>query len=535
MDTFERLIAPFIDENCIRNPKPNIISFGNLAKRVAASRIHIDENTTLKDIEHCIRYPKPNIMSVGELLPHQIDHAYRLKYMLLRRGIAADTSKPGTGKTYVASKIAADLGLPVLVFCPKPIMTRWYEVMRMFGNSVVTVTNYDMARSSHSDSEVKWYDMRDGYTEVPSICPWVTKRKMRYKGKDKTIFRWRIPYKCLIIFDEEHVGKNVHTQTFGMIDGAVEAAKRQGHYILYASATPVEKRDQLKSILKLLDVIDRPDAAAVKRFFSREIGSSDMGDIHRYLYAFNPADPMKGTGCMSWMPEAEIPANITNTVRSVAHEIDAETMAKIAKYTREIMEARARLRNKVFDNSLGRLNANRTYIEKLKVPLLARRAREMLKQGYWVPIFVNHKFAVEELKKDLETDYKVATIYGSQSTQEVDEAVRAFNSGECRVIICTISKGGQSISLHDTSEGGIRPRFSLISIPTSATQLVQALGRCYRTNVTSSCITEIPICKGDVVEESIARLLNSKSHDISKFTIGKENDFNIYVTALESL
>jgi hypothetical protein len=44
--------------------------------------------------------------------------------------------------------------------------------------------------------------------------------------KEMTKFTFQFPYKCFIIFDEEHVGKNVHTQTFAFMDGAVRAAKR---------------------------------------------------------------------------------------------------------------------------------------------------------------------------------------------------------------------------------------------------------------------------------------------------------------------
>ncbi len=507
----------------------------NLAKRIAAARLGSTSTTSIEELEHSLFYPVPQEEACGVLLPHQVEHAYRLKSILERRGLAADTSKPGTGKTYVASMVASELNLPVMVFCPKPIMTRWGEVLRSFGNSVITVTNYDMARSSHSSYEVKWYDMRKGHTDVTSICPWITKSRITRDGKDIVTFNWNIPYKCLIIFDEEHVGKNVHTQSFAMIDGAVRAAKEQGHKVLYASATPVEKREQLTSILKFLDVVERPDAASVQRFFSREIGSTDLVEIHNYLYAFDNDDPSKSTGCMSWMPEATIPDHITNEVRSVPHQLDAKTTALIAKHTAEIMAIKARLRERRYDNSLGRLNANRTFIEELKVPLIAQRAKDMLEQGYWVPIFVNYVNSVKAINEILSKDYKVVTIFGSQTTQDTDEAVRAFNAGEARVIICTISKGGQSISLHDTSEGGIRPRFSIVSIPTSATQLVQALGRCYRTNVTSSCITEIPVCKGDIMEEKIAELLNSKSQDISRFTIGRDSDFKIYDSAISAI
>src|SRR5699024_925290 len=150
---------------------------------------------TVEDTVDTLRYPKPPLTCYGALLPHQIDHCERIKDILRRRGIAGDTSKPGTGKTYVASQVAADMHLPVLVFSPKPLMSKCYEVLTTFGNSVATITNYDMARSAYSDHEVKWYDMRQGQTDRASICPWITKTKESRNGKDIIKFHWKLPYK----------------------------------------------------------------------------------------------------------------------------------------------------------------------------------------------------------------------------------------------------------------------------------------------------------------------------------------------------
>jgi hypothetical protein len=65
-----------------------------------------------------------------------------------------------------------------------------------------------MARSSHSDTEVKWYDMRDGYTDTATICPWIRKEKKISKKngitKESVTFTWALPYDHIIIFDEEH-------------------------------------------------------------------------------------------------------------------------------------------------------------------------------------------------------------------------------------------------------------------------------------------------------------------------------------------
>lgn len=496
-----------------------------ILRRLAAANVEITDTMTSQQAIDIIRHPFPNNnVVIGELLDHQTKHANRIYDILSQRGFAGDTSKPGTGKTYVASAVSKRFNLPVMVFCPKTVMNKWYECLVQFGNQVVTVTNYDMARSSHSDEDVKWFDMRQNYVETATICPWIKKSKRLRNGKEETRFSFQIPYKCFIIFDEEHVGKNVHTQTFAFMDGAMRAAKKQGHKILYASATPIERKEQLKSVLKLLTMIPKADMLVVNKYFKDHIGTDKMEEIHKYLYDDR-------NGYMSSMQEATIPKGITNDVRAEIYHMNEEITKKIAAKNEENLELRKRLKEKNYDHTLGSINANRKIIEEYKVPKMAEIAEEVLAKGYWVEIFVNYKSSLYELDKILSPNWKVSLLHGDQKKHEEQAAVSNFNEGRTQVLISTIMKGGISLSFHDTV--GTRPRYVIISPPTSATNLLQCIGRSFRTNVMSSVIQRIVFVEGDKIEESIKEGLNAKMHDICKFTIGRQNDFQLLDLAMQ--
>lgn len=545
----------------------------DIAKKLAASRVPVDTHLDYATANNILHYPQIPTFSNGDLLEHQIDHAQRLLYVLNTKGSAGDTSPPGRGKTYIGAYLAKVLNLPAMVFCTKSSINIWWTVLRSWGVPVITITNYDMARSSHSDAIVKWYDMRDGYTETATVCPWITKEKIVAKttngktsskvllsSKDTIRFKWSLPYKCFIIFDEEHVGKNIHTQTFSFIKGAVQAAKKQGHKTLFLSATPIEKKVNLKSIMYFLGLIPKPDMNAVNTFFKERIGSTEMTEIHKYLYAVDPQNPSKSTGSMSSMPDAKFPDNIINDVRPIAFPMTEEITRRIAEKNKEILLLRERLRERVYDNTLGSINANRRFVESYKVdkaeelaiagikgtfpiteidPVTKVSTGRVVTKGFKrVAIFVNYKSTLHDLAQRLSTQTMVidgkeqplepfiSLLHGDQSKQESDQATSDYNTGRTKILISTIRKGGLSLSLHDTI--GDKETLVIIFPPTSATDLCQCLGRSFRTSVRSSVTQIILFTLGDKVEESIRDALASKLDDILNFTTGSDCEFDLY-------
>ena len=513
----------------------------SVLRRLSASRIPMTEDLDVPSLKATLKFPNTSTLRNGELLDHQTEHVDKLLHVLSRQNSAADTSPAGTGKTHTTACIASKLGLPVMVFCPKSVIVEWYRTLRTWGCSIVAITNYDMARSSHSDTDVKWYDMREGFTENATICPWVTKEKkmVRRAGvMDSTIkFTWHLPYKCMIVFDEEHVGKNINTQTFSLIKGAILASKRQGHKIMLLSATPIEKKSNLKSIMYFLGLIATPDMDNVNKYFRQHIGSVEMSDIHNYLYAINCGDTTKDSGCIASMPNIKPEEGIINDVRPITVEMEEDIVRKIAERNREILLLKERLRERSYEGgTLGSINTNRRIIENYKID----KAVELAVNGLTQPrdscgpyrrvcIFVNYKDVLHELSARISkvlSPNDVAVYHGDQTPDKATEACNNYRSGKAKVMIATIDKGGTALSLHDTD--GDKETLVIILPPTSATKFLQCLGRHFRARVKSSVTQLIIFAKGDVIEESIRDNLAIKMNDICNFTLGTKGDIDLY-------
>ena len=78
-----------------------------------------------------------------------------------------------------------------------------------------------------------------------------------------------------------------------------------------------------------------------------------------------------------------------------------------------------------------------------------------------------------------------------------------------------IQTGGESISLHDID--GKHPRVSIISPSMSSIELVQVLGRIYRTGVKSPVLQKIVFCD-DTYENNICQIIKNKINFLNKLT-----------------
>jgi hypothetical protein len=118
-------------------------------------------------------------------------------------------------------------------------------------------------------------------------------------------------------------------------------------------------------------MIPKADMLTVNKYFKDHIGTDKMEEIHKYLYDAK-------NGCMSSMPEATIPQDITNDVKAEIYPMDEEVTRKIAAKNQENIELRKRLKEKNYDHTLGSINANRKIIEEYKVTKMAEIAEEAL-------------------------------------------------------------------------------------------------------------------------------------------------------------
>ena len=91
-----------------------------------------------------------------------------------------------------------------------------------------------------------------------------------------------------------------------------------------------------------------------------------------------------------------------------------------------------------------------------------------------------------ELLKRGVSEENIVFFTGDESKKVRLDNKTKFNEGQARAIIVTMAAGGTGLSLHDTSEGGKRPRSIVgINLPWDAITMTQVLGRISRLGMTS--------------------------------------------------
>ena len=157
--------------------------------------------------------------TLDRLLAHQPPHVRNLLWVFQEkhRPVAIDGSETGTGKTYTTCAVARELGLKLLVICPKPAIPTWYRIAHSFELEVLGVINYETAQNG------KYYEsLTDFYSEQRFNCPyldvireqardlydnpvWTTAGRPKMKVVD---IQWHLPDDVLLIWDESHKGKS---------------------------------------------------------------------------------------------------------------------------------------------------------------------------------------------------------------------------------------------------------------------------------------------------------------------------------------
>lgn len=154
-------------------------------------------------------------------------------------------------------------------------------------------------------------------------------------------------------------------------------------------------------------------------------------------------------------------------------------------------------------------------LELLKVDVLIKLCKKYRSKNYSVVIFVNFIKTMNELIDHFDNnEIDFSLIYGKQTVLERNEAIDLFQSNKCRTIICQMKAGSVGISLNDI-DGNFK-RVSLITLTDSASTLIQALGRIYRSGTQSDCLSIIITIKNALFEDNVKRNLNAKIDNISK-------------------
>jgi len=444
----------------------------------------------------------------NNLLAHQPPHVKNLLYVFRekQRSCALDGSETGTGKTYTTCAIAREMGLKLLVICPKPAIPNWYRIAQTFGLDVLGVINYETAQNG------KYYEtLTHFYDEVRYMCPYLTVNKQQAtdsfgnlvwteanRPKMKVIsIDWELPRDVLLVWDESHKGKSgfyagqtVNNKLMVSVKSHLSAPNRK--FCIMLSATITDKLENFDMAGYLLGLYQPHMKRVFDRFIQkveRKFNGNPLSGINKLVY------PHFG----SRMTIADIEDKFEDFQRSIikakAYKIDAETAAKIEFIHQQIQSYLAALRAKGMpERGWGYVIRCWQKIELLKVPLGIRRIKKNYHAGRSVAVFISYTQTKRSLLEGITTGPlaipigEIEFIDGQQKADERDFVVNSFQSDHLRVLICQIKAGGTALSLHDVCG---RPRTSVIFPTWSAIDFKQALGRVDRASSQSQAIQEL--------------------------------------------
>lgn len=422
------------------------------------------------------------------LYPYQIPHAGHLLQTVLEKRVALDTSDTGTGKTYSASHIAALLSEhPVVVVCPKPVMPVWLKVLRLAEANVLLIVNYEL--------------LTRGNTRV------------MIKGPGKKRFTWTVPDDTLIIWDEGHrcQGEN------SLNACALRDAKHLRNLVL--SATLAESPKQMRAVGYLTN----------QHSWTNWYGWCLRNGCYKNPWNGLEFSKTKGPAVMTRLNAALFPAYGGGIRIADLGDAFPETLITADAYAMddsdemqeiyEEMEQRAQEilasgdENAMANVLVERLRA-RQAVELLKVPGLVSMARDAVDEGMSVVIFTNFVETLERLCEHLGT---TCAVHGSQSAEQRQSAIEAFQADEERIIIVNIQAGGVGLSLHDLN--GKYPRLSLVCPTDNAKLLRQALGRVHRAGGLTKSVQRIVFAAG-TIEEGTCKEVSLKLANLDRLNDG---------------
>jgi superfamily II DNA or RNA helicase len=464
----------------------------------------------------------------AKLREWQIEPARKLLDCVQRGEVGFDTSDTGTGKTFVASAIAAQLAEPCLVVCPKIAVSQWHRAMRHF-DDVVSVIGWEHLRTGRTPFG-RWENGLPGpvaerTTFVCVNCQQVVESQACYAHPRgihcvrPRVARHRYgnfafaPEVKLVIFDEFHRANGRDSLNSEL----PIAAHRQRKKILCLSATPATSPLHFRALGYLLGLHNLDDFYDWARHYGCRphpqfrgfhwmVGAAEQTRIMRVLNAEMASRSVHIT-------TAEIPGFPARTIEPQLFDLPEEETAEMISLQTELKESlealeRRQSLDKNPEHPLTVILRARQKIELLKVPIVAELGQDSLDKGMSVVWFVNFRQTIDELRKRFPN---AGVIDGSVTGDARDEVVEAFQSNALRELIVNCEAGGIALSLQDLHGG--HPRDGIAMPVFSAVTFIQFTGRLPRDGGKSPVRYRIVLAAG-TLDERIYRKLGAKMNNL---------------------
>lgn len=444
---------------------------------------------------------------IHKLLEPQIPHARNLLDSIYFNGYAIDKSMTGTGKTYVASAIAAELNCPTVVICPKIVVPVWKSVLHSFGVKGALVINYEKIARGNT----KW-------------LKYIPREYFKKKNWESRGIVLNFPKNAFVILDEVHKCRGKDSLNSDLLI----ACKNKQYKCLAMSASLATSILELKAIGYMANIHNGVNFGA----FCKQFGAKSDGYGGLKLDTF---DNVKGM--------IEVHENLFNVQKSTSR-MTVDMFDGIFPDNHVVAEAfdmgnNTEKINAIYDQMERELDAldkrsesysqhvfaiimkARRHSELLKIPSLVETVQDWYEEGISPVIFLNFTDSLQSLESRLLQNpklvNKIAKIVGGQSEKTRTSEIGDFNADVKRIMLVNIGAGNAGVSLHDLN--GKYPRNSLIIPNFSAVTLLQALGRIPRQGGKTRCLQKIVFSSG-TYEETACERVQSKLDNLTALSDG---------------
>ena len=350
--------------------------------------------------------------------------------------------EPGLGKTLQSIGIVdTAAAYPCLVICPSSLKINWQREFEKFTDKkALVLDNATRASWPYLLGMGMFHVAIVNYESLRKFFVWDIKGGKTFTLKD-VVFSRDINVFRAVIMDESHRLKDPAAQQTMFTRGIVEGKE----WRILLSGTPVV--NHAKDLVAQLAIMGRlvSDFGGRGKFLADYGENENLSELSDKLY----------DTCMIRREKAKVLTELPDKQRTDLYveiynrdEYDLAA-ADLAAYLREYTECTDReIRRKMRMEALVKVMTLRSLASKGKVRQATDFIKNFLANGKPLIVFCSLKEIVKALQKQFPDAVRVT---GDDNTAEKQAAVDAFQSGESRLIICSIKAAGVGLTLTASS------------------------------------------------------------------------------------
>lgn len=420
--------------------------------------------------------------------PYQLDGiAFGLKH---RRILIGD--EPGLGKTLQSIGIVDTAGAyPALVICPSSLKINWQREFEKFtdhkalilDNATRTAWPYFMQIGMFHVAIVNYESLRKYFV-------WDTGGK-DFRLKD-VVFNDAIKVFRSVIIDESHRVKDPSAQQTIFTRGIAEGKE----WRILLSGTPVVNRAE--DLVAQLSIMGRLQEFGGRAKFLADYGENDnLEELSQQLYR----------RCMIRREKEKVLTQLPDKTRTDIYvdianrEEYSLAEADLAEYLRQYTECTDReIRRKMRMEALVKFMTLRSLSAVGKVKQAIDFVRVFLASGKPLILFCSLHEIVDELCKAFP---EAVTVTGRDNATDKQAAVDAFQSGDAKLIVCSIKAAGVGLTLTASSN------VAFIELPWTYADCCQCEDRAHRIGQKDN-VTCYYLLGHHTIDHTLYRLIHHK-------------------------